>query len=92
MFVKASLVTGEKKVLMVPAISIVHRSEVAAVYVVNDDGVINFRHVRLGSKQDDSQVILSGLTMGEKVAIDPIRAGVVSIEQRRRQSAGQTVE
>ncbi len=96
MYIKTSLVTGEKEVLMVPAKSIVHRSEVTAVYVVHDDGVINFRHVRLGSKQgsseDASQVILSGLSAGEKVAIDPIQAGINLITQRRQQSAGMTNE
>lgn len=92
MFVKTSLVTGEKKVLVVPAKSIVHRSEVTAVYVVNDEGLINFRHVRLGSKRDGAQVILSGLVAGEKVAIDPIQAGIDLIAQRRGQSVGQADE
>jgi len=90
MFVKASLVTGEKEVLMVPTKSVVHRSEVTAVYVLDDAGVINFRHVRLGSVQGDSQVILSGVTVGEKVAINPIQAGITSIAQRREQSTGQS--
>lgn len=88
MFVKASLVTGEKQVLMVPQQSIVHRSEVTAVYVVADDGRIDFRHIRLGSVNDGSQVILSGLEEGEKVAMDPIQAGIVVMQQRRQQSAG----
>lgn len=88
MFVKASLVTGEKQVLMVPVQSVVHRSEVTAVYVLADNGRISFRHVRLGSKRDGSQVILSGLTEGEKVVLDPIRAGVVLMQQRQQASAG----
>lgn len=92
MYVKTSLVTGDKKVLMVPIKSIVHRSEVTAVYVLNEDGVINFRHVRLGSTQGDSQVILSGLTVGENVAIDPIQAGINLIAQRRQQAEGQENE
>jgi RND family efflux transporter MFP subunit len=88
MFVKASLVTGEKQVLMVPKQSIVYRSEVTAVYVIADDGMINFRHIRAGSISDDSQVVLSGLAEGEKVALDPIRAGI-RLMQQRQQSAGQ---
>lgn len=88
MFVKTSLVTGEKQVLMVPQESIVYRSEVTAVYVVAADAMINFRHVRLGGSSDGSQVILSGLAEGEKVALDPIRAGIVVMQQRRHQSAG----
>lgn len=92
MFVKTSLVTGEKEVLVVPVKSIVHRSEVTAVYVENDAGLINFRHVRLGSKRDGVQAILSGLVAGEKVAMDPIQAGSVLIAQRRAMSAGQADE
>jgi len=84
MFVKASLVTGEKQVLMIPEQSIVHRSEVTAVYVVADNGMINFRHVRMGSMSGDSQVVLSGLAEGEKVALDPILAGIVSMQQRQQ--------
>lgn len=92
MFVKASLVTGEKQVLMVPQESIVYRSEVTAVYVVADDGLINFRHVRLGSSNNGSQVILSGLTEGEKVALDPIKAGIAVMQQRRSRAAGHADE
>lgn len=84
MFVKASLVIGEKQVLMVAQQSVVYRSEVTAVYVVSDDGVINFRHVRVGSRSGDSWVVLSGLTEGEKVALNPIKAGIQSMQQRRQ--------
>ena len=76
MFVKAALVTGEKQVLMVPQKSIAHRSEVTAVYVVSDDGNINFRQVRLGNINNGNQAILSGLVEGERVALDPIQAGI----------------
>jgi len=89
MFVKAALVTGEKQVLMVPQKSIAHRSEVTAVYVVSDDGNINFRQVRLGNINNGNQAILSGLDEGERVALDPIQAGINTMQQRRQQSAGQ---
>jgi len=88
MFVKTSVVTGEKQVLMVPLQSIVHRSEVTAVYVVTADGTINFRHVRMGSVNKNRQVVLSGLDEGERVALDPIKAGIVLMQQRQ-QAAGQ---
>ena len=88
MFVKASLVTGEKQVLQVPQQSIVYRSELTAVYVISDDGSISFRHVRLGRKNGDFLIVLSGLTEGEKVALDPIKAGIVLMQQRRQHNAG----
>ncbi len=92
MFVKASLVVGEKQVLQVPQQSIVYRSELTAVYVLTEDGSINFRHVRLGRTSNDSQIVLSGLSVGEKVALDPIKAGAALIQQRRQQAAGQSDE
>lgn len=96
MFVKAALVTGEKDELMIPTKSIVHRSEVTAVYVVSDVGDVTFRHVRLGSTRASSdgalQEILSGLDAGEKVAVDPIQAGIELIAQRRNHTAGKLHE
>jgi RND family efflux transporter MFP subunit len=87
MFVKASFVTGEKQVLLVPQKSIVHRSEVTAVYVLDEAGSVNFRHIRIGSASDNMQVVLSGLNEGESVALDPIKAGIVLMQQRQQQSA-----
>lgn len=84
MYVKTSLVTGEKHLLTVPKQSIVFRSEVTAVYVIADDGSINFRHVRLGSANNGSQAILSGLAEGEKVALQPIKAGIRLMKQRQQ--------
>ena len=89
MFVKASLVTGEKELLVIPPQSIVHRSEVSAVYVIAENGQINFRHVRMGNSSGLSQVVLSGLEAGEQVALDPIKAGIALMRQRQ-QSAGRS--
>ncbi len=84
MFVKVALVTGEKQALMIPQSCVVHRSEVTAVYVVADDGRINFRHVRMGAVRDRQQEVLSGLTEAEKVALDPIKAGIALMQQRQQ--------
>ena len=92
MFVKASLVIGEKQVLMVEQQAIVQRSELTAAYVLAEDGSINFRHVRMGRTNGNLQVVLSGLTEGEKVALNPIKAGIILMQQRqaRQRSAGRS--
>jgi RND family efflux transporter MFP subunit len=88
MYVKTSLVTGEKQELVVPDACVVRRSEVTAVYVLSESGEIHFRHVRLGNRvAGNKQVVLSGLEDGETVALDPIKAGVALIEQRKHASA-----
>ena len=82
MFVKTGFVTGERRELAVPKGAVVHRSEVTGVYVVGDDGQVRFRQIRLGRALDDTYAVLAGLSEGERVALDPIAAGVVLKSQQ----------
>ena len=83
MFVKTSFVTGIKEDLVVPVQAVVYRSEVTGVYVVEEDGRVRFRHVRAGQRSADGQVlVLAGLMPGERVALDPVAAGVELKRQR----------
>ncbi|MCG6896670.1 MAG: efflux RND transporter periplasmic adaptor subunit [Thiocapsa sp.] len=77
MFVKTGFEIAEKAELVVPADAVVHRSEVTGVYVVADDGDVGFRQIRLGRALEDAFVVLAGMSEGERVALDPIAAGVV---------------
>jgi hypothetical protein len=77
MFAKAAFVVGEQSHLFVPRSAVVHRSEVTAVYVVDAQGRIGFRAVRAGRVLDDQVAILAGLSAGEQVALDPVRAGML---------------
>ncbi|EXJ13248.1 efflux RND transporter periplasmic adaptor subunit [Imhoffiella purpurea] len=81
MFVKTGFIVGDKSELTVPRRAVVHRSEVTGVYVVGTEGRVSFRQVRLGRTLPDAYAILSGLTAGERVALDPIAAGVTLKEQ-----------
>jgi RND family efflux transporter MFP subunit len=74
MFVKAAFVTGHADRLLVPASSLVERSEVTAVYVLDPGGRTSMRQVRIGDRFDNSIEILSGLVPGERVATDPLAA------------------
>lgn len=78
MLVKARFEVGRERRLVIPAQAVAHRSEVTAVYVVDEDGRVHMRQVQLGRRlADGRQEILSGLQAGERVALDPIRAGVI---------------
>jgi hypothetical protein len=56
---------------------VLQRSELRAVYVLPEKGRPQLRQVRLGQRQSDgSYEILAGLRAGEKVALDPIAAGL----------------
>jgi len=82
MFAKVAFVTGEEEQLLIPDQAIVHRSEVTGVYVI-DGKKISFRQIRIGRDLGDGQrEVLAGLDAGEKVALDPIRAGVMLKEMR----------
>jgi hypothetical protein len=75
MFSKIQFVVGDEQVRVIPQVAIVHRSEVAAVYVQTNDNKLIFRQVRLGRKMTDGQrEVLAGLEVGEKVALDPLLA------------------
>jgi len=76
-FARAYFVTGRAPRLMVPREAVIHRSEVTAVYVVEGQGAPRLRQVRLGTAADDRGIeVLAGLKPGEKVALEPVKAGM----------------
>lgn len=83
MFVRVHFVTGKASKLLIPSKAVLRRSEVVAVYVVDDKGAVKLRQVRLGepSGQDEIEV-LAGLSPGEKVALDPVKAGMSGLKQK----------
>jgi RND family efflux transporter MFP subunit len=77
MFVRVLFVVGKTKKLLIPASAVVRRSEVVAVYVVDDKGEASLRQVRLGEPAGENEIeVLAGLNPGEKVALEPIKAGM----------------
>lgn len=78
MFVRVHFVVGKTSKLVIPASAVLRRSEVVAVYVVNEKGSVTLRQVRLGDAVVDGAVeVLAGLNPGEKVALDPVKAGIL---------------
>ncbi|MDZ7644579.1 MAG: efflux RND transporter periplasmic adaptor subunit [Woeseiaceae bacterium] len=76
MFAKVAVTVGEAERLLVPAAALVRRSEVTGVYVVDPDNGVRLRQVRTGNRFGDRVEILAGLAPGERVATDPVRAGI----------------
>ena len=76
-YARAHFVTGSALKLLVPRSAVVHRSEVTGVYVVDDKGEPRLRQVRLGEASDENAIeVLAGVRLGERVALDPVRAGM----------------
>jgi RND family efflux transporter MFP subunit len=83
MYIKVGFVAGEQSQLVIPLSVMVARSEVIGVYVIDDEGRVQFRHIRPGSAAGPEHVtVLSGLSEGEQVAIDPVAAGIQLKAQR----------
>jgi RND family efflux transporter MFP subunit len=76
-YARAHFVIGKAPRLLVARAAIVRRSEVTAVYVVDEQGRAHMRQVRLGGAGDEASVeVLAGLKPGERVALEPIKAGM----------------
>ncbi|MDO8465357.1 MAG: efflux RND transporter periplasmic adaptor subunit [Gallionella sp.] len=83
MFVHVHFTVSKANKLLIPASAVVRRSEVVAVYVVNDKGMVKLRQVRLGKATGVGEIeVLAGLNPGENVALEPIKAGMLGEKQR----------
>ncbi len=77
---------SEQQRLTVPASALVRRGELTAVYLVSPRGEgqpsgFSLRAVRTGSGHGEAGVeVLSGLKSGDRVALDPVRAGLSGAE------------
>jgi RND family efflux transporter MFP subunit len=77
MFVRAHFTVGKATKLLIPASAVMRRSEVVAVYVVDEKGGLILRQVRVSEVTGENEVeVLSGLTQGERVAVDAVKAGM----------------
>ncbi|MHB1117544.1 efflux RND transporter periplasmic adaptor subunit [Sideroxydans sp.] len=84
MFVRTHFVVGKENKLLIPASAVVRRSEVVAVYVVDEQGTPRLRQVRLGEANAQNEIeVLAGLNIGERVAREAVKAGMVASEMKR---------
>ena len=76
-YARAHFVTGRASALLAPRAAVLQRSELTAVYVIPESGAPQLRQIRLGTAGDERAVeVLAGLRAGERVAIDPVKAGM----------------
>lgn len=76
-YARAHFVIGKAPRLLAPRAAVFHRSELTAAYVIGEDGVPRLRQVRIGAAGDaDAVEILAGLKPGERVALEPVKAGM----------------
>ena len=76
-YARAMIATGRVRALTIPETAVLRRSEVTAVYVLDAQGRAQLRQVRIGEAIGEGQVeVLAGVNAGERVALDPVRAGI----------------
>jgi len=77
MLVKVAFRLGERDRVLIPATAVVQRSEVTGIYLLDAQGQVSFRRVLAGRQDDKGRVeVLAGLVPGERVALDPVTAGL----------------
>ena len=74
-FAGAPLVGAASSRLVLPLSAVLLRGELSAVYAVQQERFV-LKAVRLGARQGDGVEVLAGLKTGERIALDPVRAGL----------------
>jgi hypothetical protein len=64
-------VAGEAAALTVPNSAVVRRAEMTGVYVLDGQGRALLRQVRLGRVRGSQVEVLSGISSGERIALEP---------------------
>jgi RND family efflux transporter MFP subunit len=78
-FARAYFTTGVARKLVIPERAVLRRSEVTAAYVQGASGQALLRQIRVGDVSVDGYVeVFSGLREGERIALDPVKAGLLS--------------
>jgi RND family efflux transporter MFP subunit len=79
-FARARFVTGTTRALAIPASAVLKRGEVTAVYVIDGEGRPLLRQIRTGDPAGEGEVeVLSGLSGGERIALNPVEAGMARV-------------
>jgi len=86
MYTKASITIGNETALIIPRQAVGYRGEVTAVYVMQKSGLISFRQIRLGRAINQDEIkVLAGLSEGEMILTDPIKAVGLIQQQKNKE-------
>ncbi|XKH02401.1 efflux RND transporter periplasmic adaptor subunit [Marinobacter nauticus] len=71
MLVKVGVPVATREALWIPESALVQRSELRAVFALNEQGQPRLRQIRVGVHQDNRLEVLAGLSEGERVVANP---------------------
>lgn len=59
--------SAERQSLLIPELALVRQGDVAQVYIIGENSIIESRNVTIGSRATGQVEITSGLMLGEKI-------------------------
>lgn len=78
--VRVRFAAGQSQRLVIPTAAVLRRGELTAVYVVSNQGFA-LKAIRLGAEHGSQGVeVLAGLSDMDRVALDPVRAGLAGAQ------------
>ncbi len=72
LYARVKIPVGQQELLLVPAAAVVNKGQLTGVYLVNANGVIAYRLVRLGKQYGEDIEILAGLKPGDTIISDNV--------------------
>lgn len=69
LYAQVKIPTNKKEAILINKAAIIEKGQLTGVYVVDTNGVIVYRIVRIGKQYDKQIEILSGLNVGEKIIV-----------------------
>ncbi len=81
MFVKVAMEVSRENKTVISFNSVAFRGEVTGVYVI-EEGKLHFRHVRLGRRLTENEVVVvAGVEVGDVIVTDPVLAAIAIKEK-----------
>jgi membrane fusion protein, multidrug efflux system len=70
-FGRARFSSGQQQAITIPLRAIAERGQLISVFVVDDSGIARLRLIKIGKAHGDRVEVLSGLSAGERIVVDP---------------------
>ena len=70
LYAQVRIPTNKKDTILVTKKAIVEKGQLTGVYVVDDQGLVVYRIVRIGKSYDNDLEILAGINVGEKIIVE----------------------
>lgn len=74
MYAQVGFKVGSRQGLQVPAVAVIDRAGLSGIYVIDSNGLVQYRQIRIGQKRIDQVEVLAGLHEGDTIAWNGVPA------------------